>query len=172
MSEGLPARPEQLGPWRAEVARACRMLASEGLVSDILGHVSVRVGSDRMLLRARSEGDPGLLLTRPEDVVLADLDGNPAEDLGDRDLPKELPIHGEVLRSRPDDHAVVHAHPPEVVLCSIADLPFARSSGRSTSRRCGWPSGGCPSSSTTGSSATPIGAGRWLRPWAAARPCS
>lgn len=107
---------------RVEVAQACRVLASEGLVSDILGHVSVRVGPDRMLIRSRSPRDPGLLLSRPEDVVLADFDGNPAEELGDRVLPQELPIHGEVLRARPDDGAVVHAHPPDVVLCSIAGL--------------------------------------------------
>jgi ribulose-5-phosphate 4-epimerase/fuculose-1-phosphate aldolase len=107
---------------RREVARACRVLAAEGLVSDILGHVSLRVDEDRMLIRARGPGDDGLLLSRPEDVVLTDLDGNPAEDIGEHALPNELPIHGESLRRRPDVAAVVHAHPPEVVLCSIAGL--------------------------------------------------
>ncbi len=107
---------------RAEVARACRVLAAEGLVSDILGHVSLRVGEDRMLIRARGPGDGGLLLSTGADVVLADLDGNPAEDVGGHQLPNELPIHGEVLRRRPDFTAVVHAHPPQVVLCSIAGL--------------------------------------------------
>lgn len=111
-----------LAPARAEVARACRVLAAEGLVSDVLGHVSLRVGSSHMLIRARSASDQGLLLTRPEDVVLTDFDGEPAEDLGDRQLPNELPIHGEVLRARPGHAAVVHAHPPDVVLCSIAGL--------------------------------------------------
>lgn len=109
---------------RVEVATACRILAAEGLVSDILGHVSVRIGRDRMLIRARSPDDPGLLLSRPEDVVLTDLDGTPAEELDGRQLPNELPIHGAVLRHRPDDGAVVHAHPPDVVLCSIAELPL------------------------------------------------
>lgn len=116
--------PVDLDARRLDVARACRVLAAEGLVSDILGHVSVRVGDDRMLIRARSATDPGLLLTRSEDVVLTDLDGKPAEDIGDRQLPQELPIHGEVLRRRPGDGSVVHAHPPQVVLCSIAELPL------------------------------------------------
>lgn len=93
-------------------------------MNDILGHVSLRVRDRHMLIRARSVSDPGLLLTRPEDVVLTDLDGDPAEDLGDRQLPQELAIHGEVLRARPEDAAVVHAHPPDVVLCSIARLPL------------------------------------------------
>lgn len=113
---------EQLAAGRAEVARACRVLAAEGLVNDILGHVSLRVGSGHMLIRARSTSDPGLLLTRPEDVVLTTLDGEPAEEIGDRQLPQELPIHGEVLRARADDMSVVHAHPPDVVFCSIAEL--------------------------------------------------
>jgi ribulose-5-phosphate 4-epimerase/fuculose-1-phosphate aldolase len=114
----------ELAAGRAEVARACRVLAAEGLVADILGHVSVRVGRSHMLIRARSASDPGLLLTRPDDVVLTDFDGEPAEEIGDRRLPQELPIHGEVLRARPDDAAVVHAHPPDVVLCTIAELPM------------------------------------------------
>jgi ribulose-5-phosphate 4-epimerase/fuculose-1-phosphate aldolase len=124
VSLALPGQPADIEGWRAEVAAACRVLAAEGLVSDVLGHVSVRVTDDRMLIRARSPTDPGLLLSRPEDVVLADFDGNPAEEIGDRQLPQELPIHGEVLRGRPSDHAVVHAHPPDVVLCSIAELPL------------------------------------------------
>ena len=107
---------------RTGVARACRVLAMEGLVSDILGHVSVRVGDDRMLIRARGPGDQGLLLSTAADVVLVDLDGRPAEDLGDRALPQELAIHSSVLRRRADTGAVVHAHPPDVVLCSIAGL--------------------------------------------------
>lgn len=111
-----------LGRLRVDVARACRILAAEGLVSDILGHVSVRVGANRMLVRARCVTDPGLLLTRPRDVVLTDFDGNPAEDLDGRQLPNELPIHGEVLRHREGDGAVVHAHPAQVVFCSIAGL--------------------------------------------------
>ncbi|MFD0509098.1 class II aldolase/adducin family protein [Streptomyces chiangmaiensis] len=38
--------------------------------------------------------------------------------------PSELPIHTEILRSRPEVTAVVHAHPPAVVAASVADLPW------------------------------------------------
>jgi ribulose-5-phosphate 4-epimerase/fuculose-1-phosphate aldolase len=109
---------------RVAVASACRVLANEGLVSDILGHVSLRVEGDRALVRARRPSDQGLLLSEPTDIVLVDLDGEPAEDLGDHSLPQELPIHTEVLRRRADVGAVVHAHPPEVVAVSIASLPL------------------------------------------------
>jgi 3,4-dihydroxyphthalate decarboxylase len=37
-------------------------------------------------------------------------------------VPNELPIHGELLRARPEVGAVVHAHPPAVLLCGIAGL--------------------------------------------------
>jgi 3,4-dihydroxyphthalate decarboxylase len=37
-------------------------------------------------------------------------------------VPNELPIHGELLRARPEVNAVVHAHPPAVLLCGVAGL--------------------------------------------------
>ena len=122
MTERPSGQDRLFGQQRAEVARACRVLAVEGLVSDILGHVSRRVDHGRMLIRARGPRDQGLLLTTSEDVVLVDLDGDAAEDLGDHKLPQELPIHAEVLRRHPHLGSVVHAHPPDVVLCSIAGL--------------------------------------------------
>lgn len=113
---------DQYASERVEVARACRVLAAEGLVADILGHVSLRVAGNLLLVRARGPADQGLLLSTAGDVVLVDADGAPAEDLGDHTLPQELPIHLAVLRRRPDMTAVVHAHPPEVVACSIGGL--------------------------------------------------
>jgi 3,4-dihydroxyphthalate decarboxylase len=107
---------------RAEVARACRVLAVEGLVTDILGHVSLRVSEELLLVRARGPADRGLLLSTSDDAVLVDLDGKPAEDLGEHVLPQELPIHLAVLRRRPDMAAVVHAHPQDVVACSVGAL--------------------------------------------------
>lgn len=109
---------------RAAVARACRVLASEGLVADILGHVSLRVSPELLLVRVRGPQDQGLLLSTPEDVALVDLAGTPAEDLGDHTLPQELPIHLAVLNARPEAAAVVHAHPSAVVACSIGGLPL------------------------------------------------
>lgn len=107
---------------RADVARACRVLAMQGLVADILGHVSLRVAADVLLVRARGPADQGLMLSCADDVVLVDLDGTAAEDIGEHTLPQELDIHLAVLRRRPDMAAVVHAHPPAVVACSIGGL--------------------------------------------------
>ena len=107
---------------RATVARACRILAMEGLVEGTLGHVSARMDGDRMLIRCRGAAERGLMFTEEDDVRLTDFDGALIDpDEGYR-VPNELPIHGELLRARPDVNAVVHAHPPAVLVCGIAGL--------------------------------------------------
>jgi ribulose-5-phosphate 4-epimerase/fuculose-1-phosphate aldolase len=108
------------GELREEVAVACRVLAVEGLVEHILGHVSARVGG-RMLIRCRGPREHGLRYTTAEDVHELDLDGGGELPAGYKP-PNELPIHGELLRVRPEAGAVVHAHPPAVLLCGIAGL--------------------------------------------------
>jgi 3,4-dihydroxyphthalate decarboxylase len=107
---------------RELVADACRVLAVEGLVEGVLGHVSARAGEGMMLIRCRGRDEHGLAFTTPEDVRLVDLDGN-GDEVGDGwSVPNELPIHGELLRARPEAGAVVHVHPPAVLLCGIAGL--------------------------------------------------
>lgn len=109
---------------RAEIADACRILAVEGLVDGILGHVSARVDGDTMLVRCRGPREHGLLFTDPSDVRLVDLDGHGADLTDGYAVPNELPLHGETLRARPEVGAVVHAHPPAVLACGITELPF------------------------------------------------
>lgn len=105
------------------IANACRVLGARGLAEDVLGHVSLRTAADRMLVRCRGPREEGLVLTRPEDVHEVDLDGTPVSgDLGGWSLPNELPIHAEVLRARPDVDAVVHCHPPSVLLAGLAGV--------------------------------------------------
>jgi ribulose-5-phosphate 4-epimerase/fuculose-1-phosphate aldolase len=108
---------------RRTIALACRVLANAGLAEDILGHVSVRVGPDRMLIRCRGPYEEGLLFTRNGDVRLVDLDGR-GDDLADWAVPNELHIHAEVLRARPEVDAVVHCHPPAVLVAGVQDIPL------------------------------------------------
>jgi ribulose-5-phosphate 4-epimerase/fuculose-1-phosphate aldolase len=61
---------------RALVAQACRVAAARGLVDGILGHVSLRVDDERLLIRCRSDTDKGLALTRPTDIRLIEFDGS------------------------------------------------------------------------------------------------
>lgn len=106
---------------RRSIARACRILALQGLAEDVLGHVSVRVSADELLVRCRGPQERGLLFTTPADVHLVPIDG-PAELPGGYVVPSELPIHAEVLRRRHDVQAVAHAHAPSVIMADLAGL--------------------------------------------------
>jgi ribulose-5-phosphate 4-epimerase/fuculose-1-phosphate aldolase len=106
---------------RSTVATACRILAHRGLAADVLGHVSLRLDAERILLRCRGPEDRGLLFTVPGDIRIVDLDGRGELD-GGYAVPNEFPIHAELLRARPDVNAVVHAHPRDVVIAELAGV--------------------------------------------------
>ena len=106
------------------VATACRILAQQGLAADVLGHVSVRLDADRILLRCRGPEDRGLLFTVADDVRVVDLDGRGDLD-GGYAIPNEFHIHTELFRARPDVQAVVHAHPRDVMIADLAGVAAA-----------------------------------------------
>lgn len=106
---------------RGVVATACRILAHQGLAADVLGHVSVRVDEQTILLRCRGPEDRGLLFTVPEDIRAVDLDGR-GDLSGGYAVPNEFHIHTELFRARPDVRAVVHVHSRDVVVSDLAGL--------------------------------------------------
>ena len=109
---------------RRDLAVACRVMAHRGLVADILGHISLRVGSDQLLMRCRGPEERGLRFTVADDIRLVDLDGLaglPGE-LDTHRPPNELPIHTEILRARADVASVVHVHPPDVVVAAMSGI--------------------------------------------------
>ncbi len=107
---------------RGDVAIACRVLAAQGLAPGILGHVSARVSETDMVIRCRGPHERGLAHTDPGDVWRFSFDGRAVDAPEGYDAPKELPLHGELLRLRPEVGAVVHAHPPAALLCGLAGL--------------------------------------------------
>ncbi|GAB3353787.1 class II aldolase/adducin family protein [Modestobacter lapidis] len=113
-----------LAELREDLAVACRVLAARGLAEGYLGHISLRIDENRLLVRCRGPQERGLAWTTAEDIRLVTLDGEPGAD-GELEgwmAPNELPLHTEVLRHRPDVSAVVHAHPPAVVAADLAGL--------------------------------------------------
>lgn len=104
---------------RREIAAACRVMAARGLADGVLGHISVRVDDDHLLVRCRGPRERGLAFTEPADVHLVDLDGRGNLPEGYW-VPAELPLHTEVLRARPDVRCVAHAHPFAVVAADLA----------------------------------------------------
>jgi len=113
--------PLDLDRLRRTVALACRIMGHAGLAQDILGHVSVRVDDATMLVRCRGPEERGLLFTVDDDIKVVDFDGR-VEAADGWAPPSELPIHAEVLRARADVDAVVHCHPPSVLVAGIAGI--------------------------------------------------
>ena len=107
----------------ATVATACRIVAQQGLAADVLGHVSVRLDADRILLRCRGPRDRGLLFTDADDIRVVDLNGRGDLD-GGYSVPNEFHIHTELFRARADVQAVVHAHPRDVMVADLAGVPL------------------------------------------------
>ncbi|MGH3318371.1 MAG: class II aldolase/adducin family protein [Nocardioidaceae bacterium] len=114
-----------LGRLRHDIATACRVLAARELAPGFLGHISLRVDAERLLVRCRGPHERGLAYTTADDIRLVDLDGAPGAS-GELDggyaPPNELPLHTEVLRTRPEVDAVVHAHPARVVAADLAGI--------------------------------------------------
>jgi L-ribulose-5-phosphate 4-epimerase len=107
---------------RALLATSCHILYKLGL-SDYLGHPSVRLDADRILIKPKhSPKMRGMDRMRPEDMVVIDLDGKLVE--GEHDPPSERFIHTEIYRARPDVVAVVHTHQPMATLLGIVELPI------------------------------------------------
>ncbi|MBI2699449.1 3,4-dihydroxyphthalate decarboxylase [Mycobacterium gordonae] len=113
-----------LEPQRALVAQGCRVAAARGLVDGMLGHLSLRIDDDHLLIRCRSDTDTGVAFTRPSDIRLITFDGTagaPGELDGYR-VPNELPIHLETMRADVKHRAVAHLHPPAVVAADLAGI--------------------------------------------------
>jgi L-fuculose-phosphate aldolase len=105
---------------RRRLAEACWILALEGQEHFDLGHVSTRQAST-----ARYWVKPsglGLGEVSARDMVLVDLEGHKLA--GERAIHRELPIHAEIYRARPDVACVVHTHPFHAAAFSAAAAEF------------------------------------------------
>ena len=108
------------------VARACRVLGRLELTHASLGHVSARIpGRNSMLIRALGPGELGVRYTSAEQVIEVDFDGNLARPNSEGlAVPKEVFIHSEIYRARPEIHSVIHIHPPTAMLFTICCKPL------------------------------------------------
>ena len=111
---------------RERVAQACRVIGKLDLTKAATGHLSVRVpGTENILIRARGPGESGVRYTSADDVIMVDKFGKKIPDGHDELVPpREVFIHTWLYRTRPDIGAVVHAHPPTVVLFTICNKPL------------------------------------------------
>ena len=102
---------------RAEVVTACRVLTHFRIVEGF-GHISARVGTDRILITPRR----ALGLVTEAELVEIDLDGKQLA--GEGRPPLEVPMHLAVYRRRPDAMAIARGHPRHVAAYACAGAPM------------------------------------------------
>lgn len=114
----MSKRQEQA--FRRLVAQACHVLYVEGHEDFHLGHVSARApAGNRIYVKPASLG---LQEVRPADVAVMDAEGRQLA--GRHPLHREMPIHTEIYRARPDVQAVIHTHPPFAIAFSATGREF------------------------------------------------
>ncbi len=106
---------------RADIVEIGRRMYARGYTASNDGNISVRLGSDRLLMTPKSVCK-GFMT--PDMMCITDLDGRKLQ--GDRDPSSEMLMHLEVYRQRPDVQAVVHAHPPTATGFAVAGIPLDR----------------------------------------------
>lgn len=106
---------------RADVVEIGRRMYARGYTASNDGNISVRLGSDRLLMTPKSVCK-GFMT--PDMMCVTDLEGRKIQ--GDRDPSSEMLMHLEVYRQRPDVQAVVHAHPPIATGFAVAGIPLDR----------------------------------------------
>ncbi len=111
---------------KGRIAKACRVLGTLDLTNGSRGHISARIpGTERILIRARGPAEDGVRYTSDEQVIEVDLDGRAAGSVpAGLKPPAEVFIHTELYRARSDVNAVLHLHPPTVVLFTICNTPL------------------------------------------------
>lgn len=105
---------------RRDVALGCRILATEDQGDFVWGHVSARDPEGRGIWMKAS--GYGFDEVTADQVILVSWDGDVLEGEGRRHL--EYPIHTELMRARPDVHAVVHTHAPWSVAFAATAEPL------------------------------------------------
>ena len=104
---------------RAAVVATCRELSRRGLSHGTSGNVSVRVDARRFLVSPTGTEYEAL---EPADIPLVDFDGRW---FGRRRPSSEWRFHRDILASRADAAAVVHAHSPKAtsLACTGRGIP-------------------------------------------------
>jgi L-fuculose-phosphate aldolase len=100
---------------RQAIIDACRRMNALGINQGTSGNISLR-HHDGMLITPTSVPYEEM---RPEQIVFMKFDGSFA---GEQKPSSEWRFHLDIMRSRDDVNAVVHAHPPYATILSIMGL--------------------------------------------------
>lgn len=96
-----------------DICCAARILYRAGLSVANAGHLSVAVGTDRMLV---NRFGPSFATLSPKDILTVGFDGKILE--GEGWVNDTIALHGVIHRENPNITAVAHTHPPASVTWS------------------------------------------------------
>lgn len=112
---------------REEIVRIGKLMWEKNFIAAGDGNLSVRLGTDRLLCTP-SGLSKGFL--NADQLVVIDLQGNKVgTNYGSaRDLipSSEIKLHLECYRQRTDVQAVIHAHPPSAISCTLVGISLAK----------------------------------------------
>ena len=115
------AKPRDEQALLEDLAVANRILTKELAILDIQAHVTARSRTNPNHYYIARFIAPGAAVT--SDFIENDLDSKPVD--GPRnDQAREIYLHGEIFKARPDVMAVVHAHTPEFVAFGLSSVPL------------------------------------------------
>ncbi|MGH8959652.1 MAG: class II aldolase/adducin family protein [Jatrophihabitantaceae bacterium] len=103
---------------RADLVTCSRLLVQEHVLG-YSGHLSARLGADRLLIQPRDLSRAAL---ESGDLLVVDLEGNVVH--GEGPPPAETAIHTGVYRARPDVRVICHGHPHDSTTFSMVDTPL------------------------------------------------
>lgn len=103
---------------RLQIAICTRIMNMEGLI-DYSGHVSARL-PDGSGIVIQSFDDSRASLD-PDELLIVDFDGNLVEGADEKHPPREVYIHTEIMKTRPDVNAVGHFHPETATMFTLVE---------------------------------------------------
>jgi L-fuculose-phosphate aldolase len=114
---------------REKLINAGRVLVDEGQGDYVWGHISARLpdGSGNFLMKG---GTIGLEEMTQDNIITVNIEGEKIT--GTMPRHNEVFIHSEVLRARPDVHAVLHTHPEYAIAFSSLGKPLSAMSNDGT----------------------------------------
>ncbi|PPR09676.1 MAG: Methylthioribulose-1-phosphate dehydratase [Alphaproteobacteria bacterium MarineAlpha11_Bin1] len=103
---------------RIQIAACTRIMNMEGLI-DYSGHISARLPDGEGVL-IQSFDDPRSTLS-PHRILICDTEGNLINGPRGAFPPREVYIHTEILKARPDVNAVGHFHPETATMFTLIE---------------------------------------------------
>lgn len=112
---------------REEIVRIGKIMWEKNFIAAGDGNLSVRLGSDRLLCTPSGLSKGWL---NADQLLVIDMQGQKvgANFGAARDLvpSSEIRLHLECYRQRADVQAVVHAHPPSAISCTLVGISLAK----------------------------------------------